>query len=202
MSNVGKTHWSKLLESELGFTRFDCDGMIEQNLEPYLKKHGFSGINDVSKWMGQPYDKRYPRNSEKYLFFEIEIMKKILNKLEKKQNTEENIVIDTTGSVVYTGAQIMEKLKKISIVINLGVPDSVKDEMLKKYIENPRPVYWGSSFNKTNTEENMDALKRCYPSLLSFRSKKYKEYADIILDYFRLRDPLFNINDFVKAVKK
>ncbi|MBD3202988.1 hypothetical protein GF327_01730, partial [Candidatus Woesearchaeota archaeon] len=62
MSNSGKTYWSKKLEKKYNFQRYTCDDIIRKKLKKILKKQGFSGIKDVSEWMGQPYEKRYEKN--------------------------------------------------------------------------------------------------------------------------------------------
>ena len=66
MSGSGKSYWSKKLQAK-GFKRFCCDDLIEKKLENELKKLGYSGIQDVAKWMGQPFDTQYLRSSKEYL---------------------------------------------------------------------------------------------------------------------------------------
>ena len=88
MSNIGKTYWAKQL-AQKGFDHIICDDFIEAKLGPELQELGHKGIQDVSKWMGQPYDARFELNQEKYLRHEIEVMQEILRDLlnEKKPIT-------------------------------------------------------------------------------------------------------------------
>lgn len=199
MSNVGKTYWSMKLVST-GFRRFGIDEMIKEKLEEELKETGFSGIEDVAKWMGQPYDERYPDASKKYLDAETETVKEIVQQLENNSSLKENIVIDTTGSIIYTGDEIMMKLAKLTTVVYLDTPESVRQEMYESYLWNPKPVIWGSSFQKLDGESCQEALRQCYPQLLNYRAKQYKKYAHITLDYFLLRQPNFNTEDFINLV--
>lgn len=199
MSGTGKSYWSKKLE-EKGFVRYCCDDLVEELLGSELKKLGYQGIQDVAKWMGQPYQPRYPQTSKRYLDLEKQVMQNICKTLKDTSKTS-NIIIDTTGSVIYTGKEILEALSQLSTIIFLEVPQSIKDTMLKLYLEDPKPVIWGSSFKKKKGETDMQALARCYPLLLSYRTKLYKKYADIVLDYFTLRKQGFTYEDFLKMVQ-
>lgn len=200
MSGAGKTFWSKKLELK-GFKRFCCDDLIEEKLNKELKLLGYCGIADVSKWMGQPYESRHNKNSERYLHFEKEVMEYILTYLEKSK-VDENIVIDTTGSVIYTGNEIPRKLKALSHIVYLHTPSLIQKQMCKEYIINPKPVIWGNAFSKKRDENDLAALQRCYPNFLEFRVKKYKETAEIILDYYLLRHKIFTEEVMLKIIKQ
>lgn len=200
MSNSGKTYWAKKLEA-VGFLRLCCDEYIEQKLDKELKMVGYSGIHDVSRWMGQPYEKQYSQTSKKYLDFETESLNGIIRRLENG-NSHKNIVIDTTGSVIYTGDKIMEDLARLSTILYLDTPLVVQQKMCELYFQNPKPVIWGDRFKKINGESHLETLKICYPSLLEFRSKRYKKYARITMDYFLLRNPDFTVNNFLALIKE
>src|SRR5437868_5591313 len=117
MSGSGKTYWSKKMEKK-GFIRFCCDDLIENKLHEELKSLGYKGgIKDLAKWMGQPYEKKYRITSKKYVSIEKQVMKEVLNTVEKQ--FDKNLIIDTTGSVIYTGNRILERLKNLTKVIFL-----------------------------------------------------------------------------------
>lgn len=196
MSGTGKSYWSKKLEKE-GFIRFGCDDLIENKLEEQLKVLGFNGINDVAKWMGQPFDNQYPATSKKYLSFEKEVMETILKTIE---SIEYNVVIDTTGSVIYTGEDIINKLKKQTKIIYLDTPFEVQQKMFALYIQDPKPVIWGDIFEKHDNQTNKQSLQSCYPKLLESRSKQYALLADNILHYHRLRESGYTIDNFIDAI--
>ncbi len=201
MSNAGKSYWSEKLEKEQGYDRLCCDDLIEKKLESILKKQGYSGIEEVSEWMGQPYDKQYKQNSKQYLNCEISVMKEVIKLLENNQKNNKKIVIDTTGSVIYVDRKILSKLAQISKIVHIEIPLFLKKEMIKKYIENPKPVIWGDSYKKNNGETNKEALIRCYPELLDYRSKKYGKYANVTLDYFDVMNKRFNFEKFIRRIK-
>lgn len=198
MSNCGKTYWSKKLEAS-GFQRFGCDDIIEKKLEKELRKLGYLGINDVAKWMGQPYDIQYQKTSKKYLEFEKKTLQEIIKVL-MTEDEQNDLVIDTTGSVIYHGENIIKQLQKLSKIVLLDTPKFVLQEMFTSYIRNPKPVYWGENFNTKENEKFAEALARCYPKLLHFRQNKYRKYADISLDYLFLRKRDLSAPDFLKLL--
>lgn len=200
MSNVGKTYWAKRLEKE-GFNVFYCDNLIEKQLEVELKKWGFKGIQDVAKWMGQPYEQHYNETSQKYLEIEVKIVSKILDYVEFLSKENERILIDTTGSVIYLDESLLSRLKLLTKIIYLDTPFTVQKEMLQLYIQNPKPVIWGTAFQKQEDESCHQALARCYPNLLKFRIENYKKYSDFTLNYFLLRSNNFKVENLLWILK-
>lgn len=198
MSNGGKSHWSKLLQKE-GFERYCCDDLIEKKLGQELKALGYAGIQDVAKWMGQPFDSQYPERSRKYLDLEGEVVSEVLEKV--KRSRDRRVVIDTTGSIIYLPEDILKKLSTKTRVVYLETPDSVKDEMYRAYLENPKSVIWGESFTKAPGETDMQALGSCYPKLLADRSGRYAKFAHVTLGFHDLRDPNFTVANFMSAIK-
>ncbi len=200
MSGSGKSYWSKKLE-ENGFKMFCCDDLIEKRLEKELKSLGYHGIQDISKWMGQPFDSQYKKNSRRYLELESEVIHEILDYLERSKENED-IIIDCTGSVIYADQNLLKRLEKVSKMLYLHSPSFVQKQMFEQYLKNPKPVIWGNIFSKKEGESNRKALQRNYPKLLSYRVKKYKDIAEIIFDYHLIRHNIFNINVFSDIIKK
>ncbi len=194
MSNIGKTHLSKKL-CEVGFTHINCDDLIELKLEKKLKAVGYSGIKEVARWMGQPFDERYFKNQKEYLSFENDVMKNIF-----KQKKNKNTIIDTTGSVVHTGIQMCTNLKFFSLVIYIEATEKMKERMFKQYIKEPKPVVFGNMFNQKRNETNSESLKRCYRDLLDARSALYKKYADVIIPRDTIKINI-SANKFIALIK-
>jgi shikimate kinase len=198
MAGSGKSYWSRRL-SRQGFTRC-CDDMIAEKLAPELKRPD-GGTMKVSEWMGFPYEPYYEERESRYLTYEIEVMGEILGYLEHPPNTrEQNIVIDTTGSVIYTGHKILTELQRLTTVVHLETPPEVQGQLLKAYISEPHPMLWQETFNKKPHESRRQALLRCYPRLFSNRQRSYEQYADVTLDYFALRKKGFRVSDFLRNV--
>ena len=120
----------------------------------------------------------------------------------ESERVKKNTVIDTTGSLIYINPKTLSHLKDISKVIYLKVPQSVKEAMFKLYIKDPKPVIWGKSFKKAASESSLEALKNSYPGLLEYRSSRYVELADQVLDYNLLRTNTFDINNFLQLINK
>lgn len=183
MSNIGKTHWSKKLR-KLNFRHKCCDDLIEKTLEPELKALGYKGLADMAKWLGHPFENQFPNNQENYLKHEYEVMENIFKNLANK--TSQNITIDTTGSVIYTGEQICNRLKEKSLIVYIEATPQMREEMFKRFLSNPKPIIWANSFNKKENETDLEALERCYPELLNYRSSQYYKHADVIIPYKKI----------------
>ena len=180
MSGLGKSYWSKVLATK-GYKRFCCDDMIEDRIVKFIKIPNKKEI-DIGKWMGFPFEKKYRRNENIYLTFEIEVLSEIISYLQTADPAEK-IVIDTTGSAPYSGDDIMKQLKALSFVIHLSVSQDHQREMLEKYINNQRPVLWGELYVKKSCETEKEALARSYEALLVYREKLYKKYAHHSIPY-------------------
>ena len=182
MSGCGKSRWSMKLQ-EIGFKRFSCDDLITRKARPILTRPDGT-ILDIGKWMGFPYEYQYRSRESKYLSLEIQALSEILEYLDTKQNLpEENIVVDTTGSVIYCGHKLLKKLRKTTMVIHLSSPPGIQTQMLDRYLANKRPVLWRNLFNKRLNESNEEALERCYQRLLITREKLYQQHSHVTVPH-------------------
>lgn len=199
MSGSGKSSWSMKL-SELGFRRFCCDDMITKKLVAELTLTDGT-IMETGEWMGFPYQSQYKERESKYLAYEIEVLSEILEYLENNKNQiEKNIVVDTTGSVIYSGEEILRRLRRSTKVVHLSTPPKAQELMLETYLSNKRPVLWMGFFRKMPNEKNEDTLARCYPRLLFHREQLYERYADVAIDYYTLNQNDFGLDDFLNIV--
>jgi len=201
MAGSGKSYWSKKL-TQHGFRRFCCDDLITAKLA--LDLTGPDGTTmEMGTWMGFPYERQYKKRESTYLTYEIEVLIEIFEYLESHKNTRgENIVVDTTGSVIYTGDEILQKLCRYTTVIYLLTPTEVQEQLLNAYISKPHPMLWRNSFSKKLGETNQEALARCYPQLLSARERLYARYADVEINYYRRNEKGFSVTDFLHIVQE
>jgi shikimate kinase len=148
MSGSGKSYWSKKL-SKSGFRRFCCDDMIADRLALDLgKKHGC--IVTVGKWMGFPFEPQYKEREAKYLACETEVMSQILGELAKAEDhAGEKVVVDTTGSVIYTSEAILARLRDCTIVVHLSTPLEIQKVKLDSYIGKPTGLLARFVYEKT-----------------------------------------------------
>lgn len=201
MSGAGKTYWSRKL-AQRGFKRFGCDDRIARKLRPeFSSSDGMErGMGD---WMGFPYEEGYRERASKYLKQEIETLKEIIAYLETgSDRNQEDIVVDTTGSVVYTGEDIILKLKQHTTVIYLPAPVEAQNHMFTAYLSKKGPMIWNNLFDKRLDETNEEALARCYRELISFREERYQRYADVTIDYYKRVSKGFEVPEFIREVVK
>lgn len=177
MSNTGKTHWSRRMR-EVGFEHVHCDFLIERCLVSELGER--SGIEAVSEWLGQPYEERFDRNQTKYLEAERKVMRRVVKGLDC---LEGNTVIDTTGSVIYTGGDVKGSLKKRTLVVYIRADEAFRERALARYIERPKPVLWMDNFERKGRETKEEALRRCYPLMLAEREARYERWGEVTIDY-------------------
>ena len=196
MSGSGKSHWSAKLV-ECGFRRFCCDDLIEKKLRPHLLQLDGTMI-DVGQWMGFPYEPHYEERAATYLDYEVEILTEIIEQI---KDLDKDVVVDTTGSFIYTGEAIINRLRQHTIMVHLMTPPEVRDEMLDRYLDNQRPVVWNSIFHQEPGESNQTAVARCYPALLASRERLYTQYADVEIDFYSRHRDDFTIDDFLRQVQ-
>ena len=201
MSGSGKSSWAIKL-CEIGFKRFCCDDLIKKKLAFELT--GSDGtVRELGEWMGFPYDPYYEKRESKYLACEIDVLTEIVEHLEKDENqAEKNIVIDTTGSAVYAGEDLLNRLCRCTTVVHLSTPPTIQELLLKSYLTNKRPVLWRGLFKKEQSETHTMALERCFPILLSSRERLYERISKVTIDYYTLNQDHFEVDDFLESVKR
>jgi shikimate kinase len=174
MSGAGKSHWAQKLAGA-GFRVISIDDRIEAKLSPELAAGGYRGIGGVAAWMGWPNETTYREREEKYLDYEISSMNEALD--EMRLATEEGIVLDTTGSVVYTGEETCRRMQNLTTVVYLEASPSEEQVLIARYLSDPKPVLWGDRFAELPGESAQQAVARCYPELIAHRKNLYARYA-------------------------
>src|ERR1700731_1385618 len=174
MSGAGKSHWTRKLAGA-GFRAISIDDRIERKLAPELSAGGHHGIGGVAAWMGWPDQPDYRERAQKYLASEIESMREVLDEIEA--SGEEGIILDTTGSVIYTGEEICRRMQSLSTVVYLAASSAEEEVLIARYLTGPKPGLWGDQFDRRPGESAKDAVARCYPQLIAHRKKLYERYA-------------------------
>ena len=200
MSGCGKSHWSKALVQQ-GFKRFPCDELIARKLLARLKNQD-GGTMELGEWMGFPFHSGYHDRERRYLDAEEKVVTEIVLDFESGELDHSlDIVVDSTGSLIYLDAQLLERLKSHTTFVYFHAPSSLWNEMILLYSSNPRPVLWNGMYNKTDDETNEQSLARCYKDLIISRDKLYSQYADIIVSAGRLREGHFDSLDLLREIK-
>jgi shikimate kinase len=197
MSGAGKSHWTRKLAAA-GFRAIGVDDRIEAKLAPELSAGGYRGIGGVAAWMGWPDQPEYRDREQKYLASEIESMREALDEVEA--SGEEGIVLDTTGSVVYTGEDICLRLQRLTTVVYLAASAGEEQTLIARYLSDPKPVLWGDLFSQRPGEPAKDAVARCYPQLLAHRKQLYERFAQITVPMARLRETAPDARGFLEIL--
>ncbi|MEO0474936.1 MAG: hypothetical protein AAF085_03045 [Planctomycetota bacterium] len=198
MSGVGKSYWAKQL-AQAGWLHLDCDAMIAQRLGEIIEVGGDEDpVHAVGRWMGMPWDEGYEANEARYLELESTATSRAIDQL--SEHNDQSVVIDTTGSVIYTGDELQGRLKQATRVLYFDVPDEVRQQMVELYLREPKPVLWQGGYKPKPVESQADALARCYAELLADRAERYRVLADVVIEYHAVREHGFGTSDLLKMI--
>jgi shikimate kinase len=174
MSGAGKTFWTKRL-AEGGTPSIGCDDGIEERLKSRLAAGGYAGINGVAAWMGWPDSATYAQREADYLAEEIAVLDEVLTQLERDHDRE--LILDTTGSVIYTGNNILMRLRRQMTVVYLAASAQEQQLLIERYLTDPKPVLWRGAFQPKAGESPRETVARCYPALIAARRQSYEALA-------------------------
>lgn len=198
MSGAGKTFWTKKLAAE-GWTAISCDDRIEEKLASRLAAGGYSGINGVAAWMGRPDSAKYAERESQYLEVEIHTLGEVLTGLERE--AEKPLVLDTTGSVIYTGNNLLLRLRRRMTVVYLAASEEEQQLLIERYLSDPKPVLWRGAFQPKKGESPRETVARCYSTLIAARRQSYETLAHCTLQVVELRDPGFDAAAFLEKIR-
>jgi shikimate kinase len=197
MSGAGKTFWTKKL-AESGVPAISCDDRIEQRLAAKLATAGYSGINGVAAWMGWPDCATYAEREAEYLAEEIHTLDEVLTQLERQP--DKSLVLDTTGSVIYTGNHLLMRLRRQMTVVYLAASAAEQQLLIERYLNDPKPVLWRGAFQPKPGELPRETVARCYPVLIEARRRSYEALAHCTLRVAALHDPGLDADAFLKMI--
>jgi hypothetical protein len=198
MSGAGKTFWSKRL-AQSGRPAVSCDDRIEQRLRARLESGGYAGIKGVASWMGWPDSPTYTQREAEYLAEEIHALDEILTGLEKDRSRE--MILDTTGSVIYTGNNLLFRLRRQMTIVYLAATPEEQQLLITRYLNDPKPVLWRGAFQPKKGETPAETVARCYPMLIAARRQSYEALAHCIVSLAELRDATVDAPAFLAKIK-
>jgi shikimate kinase len=198
MSGAGKSFWTRKLASA-GFRAISIDDRIEEKLAPELEAGGHKGIGGVAEWMGWPDQPAYREREQKYLTSEIGSMREALDEI--ATTSGEGLVLDTTGSVIYSGEDTCRRLQKLTKVVYFAASASEEETLIARYLSDPKPVLWSDVFSQRSGESARDAVARCYPLLIAKRKHQYERLADCIVPMSQLRDGTLDARGFLELLE-
>jgi shikimate kinase len=200
MSGSGKSLWSSVL-SRHGFLKRGCDNEIGRRLvdDGELSE---GSLDLIGRWMGFPFETGFARRETLYLGHEKAVMDQFLTELEARPADDASpVVIDTTGSVIYTGKAIRQRLRQQTVVVYLSTSAAFRQALHRAYVANPRPVLWQQHFQKKIEEDNRSALKRCYKNLLADRDARYRQYAHLEVLWDPTADRTLEVDTLLAPVR-
>ena len=199
MSGAGKTFWTRKLAAS-GCPAASCDDRIEERLAPRLAAGGYAGINGVAAWMGWPDSPAYGEREAQYLSEEIHVLDEVLTELERDRSR--SLVLDTTGSVIHTGNNLLYRMRKQMTVVYLAASAEERQLLIERYLSDPKPVLWRGAFVPRANETPRDTVARCYPALIAARRQSYEALAHVTLQVRELRDPAMDAEKFLAKVRE
>jgi shikimate kinase len=185
MSGAGKSYWTKRLAAA-GFPAISCDDQIEARLASVLQAGGFSGINGVAAWMGWPDRSTYAEREAQYLAEETATLDEVLTGLEKNPHNE--LILDTTGSVIYCGNHLLHRLRRHMAIVYLAASADEQQLLIRRYLQDPKPVLWRGAFQPRPAESPRETVARCYPALIAARRQSYEALAHCTVPVAGLRE--------------
>ncbi len=198
MSGVGKSHWAKRLAEARGYVRHDCDGAIGEHLVQLVTPApGEEPVHALGRWMGMPWSEGYPAREARYLALEEQVTRAALDRMAREPGSH---VLDATGSVVYLPRELLDRVRVECRVVYLRAPEVMRDAMLRRYLEEPKPVVWGASFTPRAGERPRDALARCYGELLALRDRRYAALAHVVLDGAALEASAASVEELIARI--
>ena len=199
MSGSGKTFWTRKL-AEVGYPALSCDDLIEKRLKPLLAAGGYEGIGGVAAWMGWPDSPHYGERESQYLREETGVLDEVLADLARQP--EKSLVLDTTGSVIYTGNHLLMRLRRQMKVVHLAASAEEQQLLIERYLTNPKPVLWRGAFQPRPGETPRDTVARCYPALIAARRQSYQALAHCTIPIRDLREVSLDAAAFLALVQQ
>jgi len=173
MSSIGKTFRAGQFESQLDFERVSIDDKISEDLKNLLDRHpGEESTAALFRWMGYPFEEKYRAAEAEYLSLEEK------HTLAADSSGQKNFILDTTGSVAHLSDEVFERLQKDFLIVHFEASAERIERLVDRFAKYPKPIAWGDFFRQYPGEEEMEAVKKCYPKLLSWRIEKYNQLAD------------------------
>jgi hypothetical protein len=201
MSGTGKTFWSRRL-AQAGHRIVSCDDLIGRRLAEHLPNGDRAGINDLAAWMGWPGtdNPHYAAREAQYLAEEIGALEDVLKDVERAP--EQALVLDTTGSVIYTGDPLLLRMRRLMTVVYFASSKAEEQLLIERYLSDPKPVLWRGAFVARPGETPHDTVARCYPALIAARRQSYEALAHATLQVADLRDPSYDVGTLLAEIHR
>lgn len=166
MSNIGKSYTAMRLRKSHGFALVEIDEAIQHALD-------LKSMQESADWMGFPDEDTYSAREAEYLARES------LFTASAFDGADSNMILDTTGSVIYTSPDCQNALREQSVIVHIQAAPENLERLEKLFSLAPKPLIWTGHYHPRDGESTNQSLKRCYPELLKARLEAYNDLADI-----------------------
>ena len=112
-----------------------------------------------------------------------------------------SLVLDTTGSVIYTGNHLLMRLRRQMTVVYLAATAEEQQLLIERYLNDPKPVLWRGAFQTKSGETARQTVARCYPALIEARRRSYEALAHCTLQVGELRTAV-GAEQFLERIRK
>lgn len=188
MSNIGKTFTAMRLAAKFRFHRIEVDKLIWEEL-------GHDDMDALAEWQGQPYSDGYAEREKHLLSLETSVTRSAM------ETEAENPLLDTTGSVIYTGEAVLHTLRSRFYVVHIEADASDLERLKALYFTRPKPLVWAGHFQAQDGRSHEESALECYPSLLEARESAYGALAHKSLSSSFVLDPRTDASDLFEALK-
>jgi len=166
MSNIGKSFTAMRLRKSHGFDLYEVDEAIQKALD-------LKSMQESADWMGFPYEGTYAVREAEYLALESRLTAAAFD------GAKGNMILDTTGSVIYTDDKTRGILRDQSVVVHIQAGPNNLRRLETLYFKSPKPLIWAGQYIEGGNQSKMDNLKASYPDLLASRMDAYEALADV-----------------------
>src|SRR5438093_10262286 len=149
--------------------------------------------------MGWPDAATYAQRESDYLTEEIHTLDEVLTELEKHR--EKSLVLDTTGSLIYIGNNLLMRLRRQMTIVYLAASAQEQQLLIERYLNDPKPVLWRGAFQPKSGEKPRETVARCYPALIAARRQSYEAVAHCPLQVALLREGSLDAPSFLKMIQ-
>ena len=168
MSNIGKSHWTRDIVKRHDFKSYEVDEAIQKRLD-------VENIEQSAARMGQPYDKDYQNRAQEYLALEQEMTL-------DAENVPGNIILDTTGSVIYLPILTTNIIKNSYLTVYISANQKQIGTLIQRFTTTQKPLIWGEAYEQKSGLSRHESMMACYPFLLESRATLYKSMTDITVE--------------------
>lgn len=149
--------------------------------------------------MGWPDRPTYAQREAEYLAEEIATLDEVLTELEKNPSRE--LILDTTGSVIYTGNNLLRRLRRQMTIVYLVASAEEQQLLIQRYLTDPKPVLWRGAFQPKKGEAPRETVARCYPTLIAARRQSYEALSHCRVPVAELCDAMLDVPAFLARIK-